>query len=270
MKTSRRALFLSHGGGPLPLLGDTSHQEMVMGLQAIAKQIRKPSAIIVVSAHWESKQAAVTAAAKPALLYDYNGFPPAAYQIEYPCQGHPLLAEAIKNKLNQAGISCRADSKRGFDHGLFVPLKIMYPQADIPCVQLSLFSHLDPLLHINLGRALQQIADPDLLLIGSGFSFHNMRAFFTPETSATAQANREFEQWLHDTCQNPGMTELQRSQALINWQNASHAEFCHPRAEHLMPLHVCYGFAESACTRAYSLSILDKRASMYLWDAASK
>ena len=190
MNNHRRALFLSHGGGPLPLLGDPAHTEMVYCLQEIAETIVRPSAIIVVSAHWEAENATVTSGDSPGLIYDYSGFPPESYEIKYPCPGHPSLAISIMKQLGKAGINAHADDARGFDHGLFVPLKIMYPDADIPCVQLSLIKGLDPLAHINLGRALQDLADSSTLLIGSGFSFHNMNAFFAPETADSKAANR--------------------------------------------------------------------------------
>lgn len=266
MTKQRRALFLSHGGGPLPLLGDAAHSEMVTCLKKIARSIPKPSAIIVVSAHWEAGNATVTAGEAPGLIYDYNGFPPESYEIKYPCPGNPPLASALLKQLEKAGINASADSARGFDHGLFVPLKIMYPEADIPCVQLSLVKDLDPLAHINLGRALQELGDPSLLLIGSGFSFHNMRAFFTPETADSRKANQSFEQWLLDTCSNESISEQERAQRLVNWEAAPSARYCHPREEHLLPLHVCYGFAGSACTKSFELQVLNKASSMYLWE----
>lgn len=266
MKKTQRALFLSHGGGPLPLLGDEGHAEMVACLQAIAKKISRPAAIIVVSAHWEAEKATVISGANPGLIYDYSGFPPASYEIQYPCSGDPTLANAIVKQLEKADICVHIDSTRGFDHGLFVPLKIMYPEADIPCVQLSLIDGLDPLAHIKLGQALQDLADPSLLLIGSGFSFHNMKAFFTPETPDTLHKNQSFETWLLDTCANTAISETERTRRLIDWEAAPAARYCHPREEHLLPLHVCYGFAASACTEYFELQILNKKTSMYLWD----
>lgn len=265
MKIQGRALFLSHGGGPLPLLGDDAHTQMVSCLKDIAERISRPSAIIVVSAHWEAANATVTTGASPDLIYDYSGFPPESYEIKYPCPGNPSLANSITKQLGKAGINVGADSERGFDHGLFVPLKIMFPEADIPCVQLSLIKGLDPLAHINMGRALQGLDDPSILLIGSGFSFHNMRAFFSPETEDSRNANKAFERWLLDTCSNESIAEEERTRRFVNWQAAPHARYCHPREEHLLPLHVCYGFAGSACTESFELQILNKESSMYSW-----
>ena len=269
MNNQRRALFLSHGGGPLPLLGDDAHAEMVSCLKKISETIARPSAIIVVSAHWEAENATVTSSANPGLIYDYSGFPPESYEIEYPCPGNPRLASAITKQLEKAGIKASSESARGFDHGLFVPLKIMYPEADIPCVQLSLIKGLDPLAHITLGRALQDLADPSILLDGSGFSFHNMKEFFSPETLDSKNANKSFEHWLKDTCSNEHISEEERTKRLLNWETAPSARYCHPREEHLLPLQACYGYAAAACTKSYVLQILNKESSMYLWDNAS-
>lgn len=269
MNIQRRALFLSHGGGPLPLLGDDAHTEMVSCLKEVAETIDRPSAIIVVSAHWEAANATVTSSANPDLIYDYSGFPPKSYEIEYSCPGNPPLASSITTQLEKADIKAVADTSRGLDHGLFVPLKIMYPEADIPCVQLSLIDSLDPLAHITLGRALQGLADPSVLLIGSGFSFHNMKAFFAPETVDSKEANKSFEHWLQDTCSNKSISEKERTKRLVNWEAAPSARYCHPREEHLLPLQVCYGYAAAACTKAYGLQILNKESSMYLWESES-
>jgi 4,5-DOPA dioxygenase extradiol len=260
-----RVLFLSHGGGPMPLLGDQGHMEMVACLRNIASTIKKPSAIIVVSAHWEEKIATITANATSSLIYDYYGFPEESYHIEYACPGEPKLANLLSNAFSHAGIISKLDTERGLDHGVFVPLKIMYPDADIPCIQLSLVSSLDPNAHIQIGQALNRLEYDNLLVIGSGFSFHNMQAFFAPETNQTTMMNVAFEDWLLQTCASTDINEEERTQRLIHWANAPYARFCHPREEHLLPLHVCYGVAQSACSESYSLTILNKKSSMYLW-----
>ncbi|WP_189402709.1 DODA-type extradiol aromatic ring-opening family dioxygenase [Arenicella chitinivorans] len=260
-----RALFVSHGGGPMPLLGDPGHAEMVDCLRAVANQIEKPSAIVVVSAHWEAPQATMTAAPNPDLIYDYHGFPAAAYQLAYPAPGDPALAERLYRSLQAAGISPKLDTQRGFDHGMYVPLKIMYPEADIPCVQLSLLNHLNPAAHIELGQALRSTINDNLLIIGSGFSFHNMQAFFQARSAGTDAKNAAFENWLATTCGDHALNEQQRRQRLVDWASAPFARYCHPREEHLLPLHVCYGFAGVPCTTTFKLHILNQRASMYLW-----
>ena len=269
MKDRPCILFLSHGGGPLPLLGDEGHKEMVTCLQEIAAKIKKPSAIIVVSAHWEEDIPTITSGVNPPLIYDYYGFPEESYHIEYPCPGEPLLASQLHKLLKNAGIDAKLDEQRGFDHGLFIPLKIMFPEADIPCVQLSLVHSLNPAEHVKMGKALQDLDYENVLVIGSGFSFHNMNAFFNRETKEVKEMNESFESWLLDTCSNADISEVEREQRLIQWTSAPHARFCHPREEHLLPLHVCYGLARTWCSEHFELRIMNIKSSMYLWSAAS-
>jgi 4,5-DOPA dioxygenase extradiol len=264
-KSGPDILYLSHGGGPLPLLGDPGHAAMVDGLTRIAATIERPSAILVISAHWEEAVVSVTSAAAPPLIYDYYGFPPASYEIQYPCPGEPALAQRVYRVLDESGIEVRLDGQRGFDHGLFVPLKIMYPQADIPCVQLSLCNRLDPGAHIEMGRALSELDAERLLIVGSGFSFHNMKAFFSAASAADRSMNEQFEQWLIETLSDPAIDEPEAVDRLVHWAEAPHARYCHPREEHLLPLHVCYGAAQRRCRQYFELKILNKKASMYLW-----
>lgn len=266
MKTpSIKSLFISHGGGPLPLLGDAGHAEMLACLKQIADKLPKPDAIVVVSAHWEAKIPTITAAAAPELIYDYYGFPPEAYEIQYPCAGEPELAHQVHQALNKEGIDSQLDDARGFDHGLFIPMKIMYPKADIPCIQLSLVHSLNPQAHIEIGKALQDLNRENILVMGSGFSFHNLKAFFTDNTAQAKHLNQAFESWLIDTCSQTSYSEAERAQRLSDWALAEGARHCHPREEHLLPLHVCYGLAEAPCVEYFEINVLNKKASMYLW-----
>jgi len=267
LKYKAQTLFLSHGGGPMPLLGDASHQEMIDCLQKIATIINKPSVIIVISAHWEESIPTITSGLSPNLIYDYYGFPEESYNIKYPCIGKPLLAKQIQKVLGDAGVEAKLDEQRGFDHGVFVPLKIMFPEADIPCVQLSLVKSLSASEHLNIGKALRSLDVENLLVIGSGFTFHNMKAFFASETIETNAMNEAFESWLIKTCSSVEINESERAQRLIDWEKAPSARYCHPREEHLLPLHVCYGFAQAPCSKYFELSVLNKKTSMYLWAA---
>lgn len=260
-----KTLFISHGGGPLPLLQDPHHRELVEQLTQLGKTIPKPDAIIVVSAHWEETVATITASAHPPLIYDYYGFPPESYAIEYPCPGAPSLAKELQGMLNQKGLPAQLTEHRGLDHGVFVPLKLMYPEANIPCVQLSLLNGLDTLSHIHMGQALRGLEQKNILLIGSGFSFHNLRAFFDLKDPHAQQQNQAFEAWLTDTCANTRYSEEERTKRLIEWQQAPGAQFCHPREEHLMPLLVCYGLANAPCLKHSSIRILNKESSTFLW-----
>jgi aromatic ring-opening dioxygenase catalytic subunit (LigB family) len=260
----RQILYLAHGGGPLPLLNDGNHDEMLSHLKRLALQMTKPEAIILVSAHWESEQLSVTASSEPELLYDYYGFPEEAYEIEYPALGKPDLAERIAGLMAQENLPCKLDEHRGFDHGMFVPLRIMYPEADVPCVQLSLLNNLNAAEHIAVGEALAKLEYDNLLIIGSGFSFHNMQAnLHDPQESN--RKNVAFESWLVDVFTNQTLNEEERKQQLVNWEQAPHARYCHPREEHLLPLHVCYGAAQGICEQVFELKVFDKKVSMYLW-----
>ncbi|MCS5561662.1 MAG: dioxygenase [Marinobacter nauticus] len=265
MSKATDVLFVSHGGGPMPLLGDPGHQDMVDRLTELAADLRKPSAILVISAHWEEAIPTITSGTTPSLIYDYYGFPSEAYKIEYPCPGEPVLAQQVAQALDQAGIQARLDDQRGLDHGAFVPLKLMYPEAKIPCIQLSLVDTLDASTHLAIGRALQALDYDNLLVLGSGFSFHNMRAFFAAQTPEIQARNLAFEDWLEQTCGDSSLSEPERAKRLADWEQAPHARFCHPREEHLLPLHVCYGLANKASDRHIAATILGKQSGMFYW-----
>jgi aromatic ring-opening dioxygenase catalytic subunit (LigB family) len=219
----------------------------------------------VISAHWEETHPTITSGQHPPLIYDYYGFPKAAYEIQYPVKGAPDLAKKIHSLLLNTGIDSRLNKERGFDHGVFIPLKIMYPEADIPCVQLSLKKELNPKDHIRMGQSLTTLLDDEVLIIGSGFSFHNLRAFFSPPTPDTQSKNAAFEQWLTQTCTDHYLSEEERKNRLEKWEDAPAARYCHPREEHLLPLHVCYGIAGSAAIKSWSINIMGKQASSFLW-----
>ncbi|MGD9659954.1 MAG: class III extradiol ring-cleavage dioxygenase [Porticoccaceae bacterium] len=258
-------LFLSHGGGPLPLLGDSGHREMVELMATLPELLIKPRAIVVVSAHWEESVFTLTGGEQPELIYDYYGFPPESYDITYPAPGHPALAQRLSTLFNNQGLDARIDTQRGFDHGLFVPLKMLFPKANIPCLQLSLKNTLDPEEHIRLGNGLAALKNDDILVIGSGFSFHNLKAFFNPPTPQGIEHNNAFDHWLTTLLANPDISEPERSRQLINWQRAPGARFCHPREEHLIPLHVCYGAAGAAAQWQKTINILGMKASFFIW-----
>jgi len=257
-------VYFSHGGGPLPILGDASHKAMVDFMRQLPSQLRTPDAILVISAHWEESVATLLGAQTPPMFYDYYGFPDKAYEITYPAPGSPDLANRIAELLYKSNMPARIDPRRGFDHGLFIPLKLMYPQADIPSIQLSLLRGLDAAAHIALGRALRELAQENILVIGSGFSFHNMRAFSWQGTDAPDRANDAFQDWLIEGCAGP-MPQSEREQRLIEWEKAPSARYCHPREEHLLPLHVCLGMADKPAKVIFDDHILGKRAGAFLW-----
>ncbi len=259
-----QAVYFSHGGGPLPILGDAGHQAMVEFMTRLPAQLARPDAIVVVSAHWEEQAATLLGAPRPPIFYDYYGFPKEAYSVTYPAPGHPALAERIAGLLEKDDIPVQIDTRRGFDHGLFIPLKLMYPRADIPSIQLSLLRGLDPAAHIALGKALGELLSENLLVIGSGFSFHNLNAFFGQASGAPDAANDAFQEWLIKTCVG-SLSQPVREQRLIEWEQASSARYCHPREEHLLPLHVCLGMMGRPAALAFDDLIMGKRALAFLW-----
>ena len=266
MNNNATILFFPHGGGPLPLLNEPGHAAMNRFLRSFAQTIAKPEAIIIISAHWEEPVVTVTAAAAPTLLFDYYGFPAETYEYEYPAPGNPGLAGRVQGLLQQAGINCNLDHERGFDHGVFVPLMLMYPSADIPCIQISLAASLDAAEHIRIGKALVELKSENLLILGSGFSFHNMEALMSKRDDSIDPRNQEFETWLAEACSDPDLSEAEREQRLTGWESAPHARYCHPREEHLLPLQVCYGIGQSAAKRVFKEPVAGFTASAYQWD----
>ena len=257
-------IYFSHGGGPLPILGDPGHKAMINFMTALPGQLKKPDLILVISAHWEEREATLLGAKNPPMFYDYYGFPEKAYEITYPAPGSLEDADRISKMLQENNIPSRIDPQRGFDHGLFIPLKMMYPNADIPCLQLSLLRGLDPSSHINLGKALHGLVDENILVIGSGFSFHNMHAFSWGGDEREDLANDAFQDWLIDTCTGD-YTQEQREQKIIEWEKAPSARYCHPREEHLLPFHICQGMAGNKGRLTFDDRILGKRAVAFLW-----
>ena len=257
-------IYFSHGGGPLPILGDASHRAMIAFMQALPDQLERPEAVMVISAHWEARVATVLGHRTPAMFYDYYGFPPEAYQINYPAPGNPGLAERIATLLSDSGIPAQIDFERGFDHGLFIPMAMMYPRADIPMLQLSLLQGLNPADHIALGRALRRLRSENILVVGSGFSFHNMQAFSWQGMKAADPRNDAFQDWLVEVCTGPH-SQKDRETLLTEWEQAPHARYCHPREEHLLPLHVCLGLADRPAEVIFDDDILGKRAVAFKW-----
>ncbi len=192
-----------------------------------------PTAILIATAHWETAVPSFTGGRQPELIYDYYGFPPETYKLTYAAPGHPELAERAAALVQKAGYSAVVDSHHGWDHGVFIPLKVMFPDADIPVVAMSLQSSLDPMLHCELGAALRTLRDEGVLIVGGGMSYHNLQDF-----NAAAPASYEFHDWL-DGALSGAWGE--RSQHLSSWSNAPGGRASHPREEHLIPLMVASG-----------------------------
>lgn len=260
-------LFIPHGGGPMPLLDDPEHRDLTAFLRQVPSRLPRPQAILMISAHWEESVASVSASPAPAMIYDYQGFPPETYRYQYPAAGDPALAKRIYQLLLTQGIEARLDNERGFDHGTFVPLMLMYPAADIPVMQLSLVHPLDPATQIALGKAIAPLREQGVLIIGSGMSFHNMRAFFSRQESNLSRIDA-FDRWLTQILTSDELDKAAQQQALEQWQSAPEARFSHPREEHLLPLHVCFGAAQATAKAAkiYSGTLFETRIAAFMWD----
>ena len=231
------AIFIPHGGGPAFFMNGSMH-EIFKPMENYLAQLlgslsEKPRAILIATAHWESDPVAINGLAKPRLLFDYYGFPPDTYHIKYPAAGSPELAREVAALLTRAQIAHRLDEERGWDHGVFIPLKVMVPAADIPVVALSLHPNLDPVLHHQIGEALSPLRQNGVLVIGSGMSFHNLRHFTDSKQSSSA-----FDGWLERVLR---QAKNLRAADLAEWQRAPRANEAHPRSEHLLPLMVCSG-----------------------------
>lgn len=239
---SQPTLFISHGGGPWPWVDDMKAQfaRTAQWLSQLPRTLpEKPKAILSVSGHWEDERFAVSTARQPPMVYDYSGFPEHTYRIRYPAPGSPALAHRVRELIEKAGLPSREDAQRGFDHGTFVPLALMYPDADVAVVSLALKSDFDPAEHLRLGEALRPLRDEGILIMGSGLSYHNLRNF-GPAAGPVAE---QFEQWLTEAVTDPDPQARNRN--LIDWRKAPSARAAHPREDHLIPLMVAAGAAGS-------------------------
>lgn len=235
--------FIPHGGGPCFFMdwpGDAHMWDhMADFLRNLIKTVgTRPKAILIISGHWEEDEFTVGANPQPPLIYDYHGFPAHTYQLTYPAPGSPELAARVQNLLIEAGLPAHIDTQRGWDHGVFIPLKVMAPDANIPVVQLSMKKGLDPATHIRAGEALQILRSEGVLIIGSGMSFHNMRGF----SPAFKDVSEHFDDWLSNMAQ---QDEAERNTLLQHWQDAPNAREVQPHPDHLLPLMVAAGAAGS-------------------------
>lgn len=231
--------FVSHGGGPWPWVPEMASalQSLTDALADMPRQIgRTPEAVLMVTAHWEAPAFTLGTHPRPGMLYDYGGFPPHTYEIVYPAPGAPELAQRVHALVVAAGLPVALDAQRGYDHGTFVPMAVMYPLANVPVLQVSLRQGLDPAEHLAFGRAIAPLRDEGVLIVGSGLSYHNLRAF-GPSARLPSTA---FDTWLHETMAAP---PVERALRLVHWQQAPSARQAHPREEHLLPLMVVAGAA---------------------------
>ena len=257
------SFFIPHGGGPCFFMDDPrgTWTGMARFLRDLPHGLaERPRAVLVVSGHWETDGFAFTGAARPPLVYDYRNFPPHTYQLRYDVPGSPELAARAAALLAAAGMAASIDPVRGLDHGVFVPLKVALPDADIPVVEMSVDRSLDPALHLAAGRALLPLRDEGVLIVASGMSFHNMRGYGDPRFTAPSAA---FDAWLGEAIGRPGAA---RAEALTRWETAPSARLSHPEAEHLLPLMVAAGAADGPGTRIYSEKVMETMISGFRFD----
>ena len=243
MTTKLPTYFLSHGGGPWTHMKShvgNMYDTLEASLQDIPRELGgvKPKAILVVSGHWEEDDFTVMSTPRPPMIYDYHGFPAHTYEIRYDAPGSPQVAALVRELLDAGGLPVRLDDRRGYDHGTFVPLYAMYPEADIPVLQLSIKRGYDPESHLAAGRALAPLRSEGILIIGSGLSYHNLR-----QMGPTArEPSKAFDDWL-DASLRESDPQVRRER-LMSWHRAPAARIAHPREDHLIPLMVAVGAAE--------------------------
>ena len=256
--------FIPHGGGPCffmdtpPGIPTDTWDSMAAFLRGIDGELgQRPKAVLVISAHWETNTPTLLTSERPALLYDYYGFPPHTYELTYPAHTPMALAGRVKGLLERAGMDVAEDTTRGLDHGVFIPFKLIYPDADVPVLQLSQFRSRDAAEHIRLGEALAPLRDEGVLIIGSGLSYHNLRQFFAPQGGEASEA---FDDWLTETA----LDTQNRDARLSQWNRAPGAMTSHPTPEHLLPMMVAAGAAKGDVgVQVYSDHVLGKAVSGY-------
>lgn len=262
--------YLPHGGGPLPLMGDPNHAGMVALHRGLAERVAGCPAVVVVTAHWEAAHTSFSGAERPAMLFDYYGFPPETYTYRYPAPGAPELAKRAGSLLAAAGLESEIDGSRGYDHGTFVPMMLIRSEADVQILQMSLLSSLDPAAQIAVGRALAPLLAEGVAIVGSGMSFHNLGALLGGRRIPEG-ADRDFDSWLDAALTDPDLGEDERADRLAHWQDAPGARAFHPREEHLLPLHACFGAASAAGYSAESIfrePLMGYMTSGYAWNVA--
>ncbi len=249
-------LFISHGAPDLPLRPSVIRDFLIR----LGQQLEKPTAILVISAHWNTTDPIVSAAAQPETIHDFSGFPAALYRLNYPAPGAPLLAQQIDKLLIESGFASEVVTNRGLDHGAWEPLMLMYPAADIPVTQLSIQPRKDPAYHLRLGQAIAPLRSSGVLILASGTATHNLREIGRHDDALPPAWVSEFANWLSQT-----VIAGDRS-ALIDYQRlAPYAQRNHPTPEHLLPLFVAIGASgeDSKATQlqsGYSYGVLSMAA----------
>ncbi|MBL4807793.1 MAG: dioxygenase [Rhodobacteraceae bacterium] len=262
MSKTLPTFFIPHGGGPCFFMDWNpagAWDNMRTFLEGFVRDLpERPKSLLIVTAHWETKTPTVSTNPQPDLLFDYHGFPDHTYDLTWPAPGDPVLAHKVVDLLERAGILTETDDTRGFDHGVFIPMKVAVPDADIPTVMLSIRQDLDPEFHIRLGKALRPLRDQGVLIVGSGLSYHNIGALMGRSTPRGAA---EFDDWLTKAAT---AAPERREKMLPKWQDAPGARFAHPREDHLVPVFVAAGAASGEQgVKVYDDTVLGARVSAF-------
>ena len=225
------SVFLSHGS-PMHALDPGAAGE---AWRSLGRRLPKPRAVVIASAHWETNLPMLTGAAKPQTIHDFSGFPEPLYRLRYPALGAPEVAQRAQSLLKAQGLTAAIDGCRGLDHGAWAPLLYVYPDANVPVVQISVQPALGTRHHLGVGRALRPLADEEVLLVGSGHMTHNLRDWARDTGKADPYA-REFRDWVKEKMEKGDLEALADYRSL-----APHAARAHPTDEHFLPLFFALG-----------------------------
>jgi len=259
----------------MPILGDPRQAALAKTLRTRVPKILKlgteeqPRAIVLVTAHWNTNVPTVSSGEKHELYYDYYGFPPEAYELKHDAPGSPEVAGLVESALKEAGLPAKKDAKRGWDHGVFVPMILINPTANIPIVQLSVLQNEDPATHFAIGRALATLRSQNIAIVGSGFaSLHNLQHMFSgvTRTPPFKKLNEEWSEQVADAVQTEDPEE--RKKKFDGWRAWKGAYDMHPRggAEHFLPLIVCAGAGGEGKAKAYSDEFVGLQMWSYYWE----
>lgn len=264
------SLFLNHGGGPLPILGEQSELEIAESLRNVDEivDLKRLKAIIVVTAHREEDVVTISNGEHHDLLYDYYNFPPESYTFKYNAPGDPILAGKIRDAFVKANIPSQLDSERGWDHGVFIPMMLINPSEDIPIVQVSILKNQNAEQHYKIGEVLNQFRKEGIAIFGSGMSYHNMKQFRSTSCSGDPDkiVNESFDNFLNEVCTG----DVENRKKILDWQDQVEGLESHPlgKADHLMPLIVNAGAGGLQPGKKIFNSVYCRKFQLsgYIWD----
>ncbi|CZT50724.1 uncharacterized protein RSE6_11764 [Rhynchosporium secalis] len=275
MTTRAPVVAVCHGGGPMPVLGDPGHAELIMSMSTKVPKIlnlgtrQAPRAIVLVTAHWSETQPTISNGKTHKLYYDYGGFPAEAYRLKYPAPGSPKVAEEVFNVLKGAGFQPKLDGERGWDHGVFIPLLLINPKADIPVIQLSVMNSASPKQHFEMGKALAQLRDSNIAILGSGMpTMHNLRAMFSAQGNESNYRKR-IQKWSDMLTKTTKIVDVEeRSKTFEGYREWEGSREAHPIGgeEHFLPLVVCAGAGGEGEAGAFGDEMVGFKQFTYYWN----